>query len=145
MRWASKMVAGIWRFFTAPWRGVVKVARTLVNLTARQMRAIFSLAMLGGIVVLSAQNIIYVQFAKQSIGLGPQYTLWFGLLVAQIKFNSWLIAGFSAIMGMIVFGADYLHARYGSAEIGLGKGKPPRDPAIAQSELPSTSEPELGE
>lgn len=126
----SKFFACLWRFVTAPYRMVVSILIVLVNLSARQMRAIFSLAMLGGIVALSAQNVIYISWAKQAVALGENYMPWFGLLADQIRFHSWLIGVLSGIVGMIVIGADWLRAKYGQFEIGLGKGPAPADKSL---------------
>lgn len=132
--------AAAWRFVTTPYRMVVSVLIVLVNLSARQMRAIFSLAMLGGIVALSAQNVIYIAWAKQAIALGDNYMPWFGLLADQIRFHSWLIGVLSGIVGMVVIGADWLRAKYGQFEIGVGKGPAPQDKALPDDIAPEQQE-----
>lgn len=136
----SRFFAALWHFLTAPYRMVVSILIVLVNLSARQMRAIFSLAMLGGIVALSAQNVIYIAWAKQAIALGENYMPWFGLLADQIRFHSWLIGVLSGIVGMIVIGADWLRAKYGQLEIGLGKGPSPADKALPDDVGPDADE-----
>lgn len=118
----SGFFSALWRFITAPYRMIATILHTLVNLTARQMRAIFSLAMLGGIVALSGQNAAYTYWAKDAVEQGERLLPWFNLLAEQIRFNSWLIAFFSGIMGLVVYGADYLRAKFGQFEASTGKG-----------------------
>lgn len=127
-----KFLTAIWHFLTAPYRMVVGLLSTLVNLNARQMRAIFSLAMLGGIVALSAQNFFYIAWAKRAIELGTAYMPWFNLLADQIRFHSWLIGILSGIVGMVVIGADWLRAKYGQFEVGFGKGADTADKALPE-------------
>jgi hypothetical protein len=128
----TRFFSGLWHFLTAPYRMVVSILIVLVNLSARQMRAIFSLAMLGGIVALSAQNAAYTYWAREAVEAGPRLVPWFELLAEQIRFNSYLIGFFSGIMGLVVFGADYLRAKFGSYEAGFGKGREPADKSLPE-------------
>lgn len=137
--------SGLWRFLTAPYRMVIAALLVLVNLSARQMRAIFSLAMLGGIVALSGQNAAYTYWAKQAVEAGRTLMPWFELLAEQIRFNSYLIAFFSGIMGLVVFGADYLRAKFGSYEAGFGKGREPDDRRLPEDIGPDPEDPPIPE
>lgn len=105
-----------------PFRAIAASVRFLVNLDTRQMRALFSLAMIGGMVALSIHNIIYTYVAKDAVERGETFRPFFDLIQEQMRFNSGLIAWFAIIMGLIVFGADYFRAKWGDKEIGLGKG-----------------------
>lgn len=96
--------------------------RALVNLTRTQMRAIFSLGMLGGIVALSFQNLgmLYLVYAK---GISDKETLFAQMALSQQFWNNAIMAGFAAILGLVVFGADYLRAKHGGFEFAAGKGE----------------------
>ncbi len=123
----SGFFTAVWHFLTAPYRMLVGILTVLVNLNARQMRAIFSLSMLGGIVALSFQNFFYIAWAKKAIELGTAYLPWFDLLADQIQFYSWLIGILSGIVAMVVIGADWLRAKYGAFEVGFGSGSAPQE------------------
>ncbi len=105
-----------------PFRTVSNAFVVLVNLSSRQVKSLFSVAMLGGIIVLSFHNIAYTCLAQQTVGRGPTYSGFFKLVQEQMRFNSALIAWFALIMGLIVFGADYFRAKIGDKEVGFGRG-----------------------
>jgi hypothetical protein len=109
-------------WLATPFRAMASGLMVLVNLSGRQMRALFSLAMIGGMIATSFQNIFYLSLAKEAVERGEIYLPLFGLIAKQITFNSYLIAWFAGIMGLIVFGADYFRAKHGDSEIGFGKG-----------------------
>jgi len=110
------------KWIGTPLRAISRGLMVLVNLSGQQMRALFSLAMIGGMIATSFQNIFYLHLAKTAVERGEQYLPLFGLIAKQITFNSYLIAWFAGIMGLIVFGADYFRAKHGETEIGFGKG-----------------------
>ena len=110
-------------------RTVGLIAMTLINLDGRQVRSIFSLSLLGGIVALSFQNIGLIYLAKQSLERGDTYRPLFNLLQGQVQFNSGLIAWFAGIMGLVVFGADYFRAKLGAKSLEMGRGAPPPPPS----------------
>jgi dolichol kinase len=114
----------IGRFFywlNTPFRVLSRGIWFLLNLTTQQMRALFSLSMIGGIVILSFQNVWYTYRAEKTVKLGHEYHSFFELLLEQLRFNSGLIAWFAVIMGLIVFGADYIKAKWGDNELNMGK------------------------
>jgi len=115
----TRLTAWLGKPFHAMARGLM----VLVNLSGKQMRALFSLAMIGGMIASSFQNVYYLVLAKDAVERGEQYLPLFGLIAKQITFNSYLIAWFAGIMGLIVFGADYFRAKHGETEVGFGKGK----------------------
>jgi len=108
-------------WFGHPVRAIVAALKVLVNLTRQQMRALFSLAMMGGMIALSTQNIVYTYFARRAVDQGESYGRLFDLIQEQMRFNSALIAWFAIILGLIVFGADYLRAKWGDREIDMGR------------------------
>lgn len=105
------------------------IAMTLINLDGRQMRSIFSLAMLGGIIALSLQNAGLIYLARRALDDGDTYRPLFEMLQGQLQFNSGLIAWFAGIMGLVVFGADYFRAKLGSKSLEMGRGNPPPPPS----------------
>ncbi|AIT81210.1 hypothetical protein [Novosphingobium pentaromativorans] len=107
-----------------PLRAVVSALTVLVNLTRQQMRALFSLAMIGGMISLSGQNFIYTYFARRAVARGEAYRPLFDLIQEQMRFNSALVAWFAVILGLIVFGADWLRAKWGDRELQFGKDDP---------------------
>lgn len=102
------------------WLG--KPFRAIVSLTSQQVKSLFSVAMLGGIMVLSAQNAGLTFIAARAVEKGDTFRSYFDLIQEQMRFNSGLIAWFAVIMGLIVFGADYLRAKWGGGEVDFGKG-----------------------
>lgn len=104
-----------WRFIGTPFRAIV-------SLTQRQVRSLFGIAMLAGIIVLSWQNMGLTYVAARAVEKGDMYRVFFHLIQEQIRFNSALIAWFALILGLVVFGADYLRARWGDKELSAGKG-----------------------
>lgn len=125
-----------------PFRAVANAFSLLVNLTSRQIKALFSLAMLGGMITLSFQNIGLTYVAKDATEKGEVYMRFFNLIQEQMRFNSALIAWFAIIMGLIVFGADYFRAKVGDKEVGFGRGKDVPDNPLPNKPTPS-SEPTL--
>lgn len=117
------------RWLGTPFRAVANAFRALVNLTSRQVKALFSLGMLGGMIALSLQNVALTFAAKQAVEEGDTFRIYFDLIQEQMRFNSGLIAWFAVIMGLIVFGADYFRAKVGDKEIGFGKGDEPAPPS----------------
>lgn len=124
--WPFSIVATVWGAVTGT---IAAVALTLINLDGRQMRSIFSLGLLGGIIALSFQNLGLIYLAKAALEDGEQYKPLFGMLQGQLRFNSGLIAWFAGIMGLVVWGADYFRAKLGAKSIEMGKGDPTEPPA----------------
>src|SRR3546814_18591257 len=71
-----------------PFRAVANAFSLLVNLTSRQVKALFSLAMLGGMITLSFQNIGLTYVAKDATEKGDVYARFFNLIQEQMRFNS---------------------------------------------------------
>lgn len=113
-----------------PFRACGAACRFLIDLTPGQMKSLLTLAMIGGIVAISGQNVWYLFMAKAALH-AHGHKEFFDLVTEQMKFNSYLQAWFAFIMGMIVFGADYVRAKFLGHELGLGRGgiEPPPAPA----------------
>lgn len=128
-----------WEAVKAAFRGIFStagiVAMTMINLDGRQMRSIFSLGLLGGIIALSLQNIGLIYLAKQALDDGEVYRPLFTLLQSQMRFNSGLVAWFALILGLVVWGADYFRASLGKKSIEMGKGDPTEPPPPPAGDL----------
>lgn len=108
-----------------PLRAVAAAFAVLVNLSRQQMRSLFSVAMIGGVIALSTQNVFYTYLARRAVDEGDTYRPLFLLIQEQMRFNSGLIAWFALILGLVVFGADYFRAKLGAKEIEFGDGPQP--------------------
>ena len=128
-----------------PFRAVKNAFILLVNLSGRQIKALFSLGMLGGMIVLSFQNIGLTYVAKDAMEKGEVYVRFFNLIQEQMRFNSGLIAWFALIMGLIVFGADYFRAKVGDKEVGFGRGKDVPDNPLPTEPTPAAAPPQVDE
>lgn len=103
-----------------PFRAIARAFTVLINMTRQQVKALFSIAMIGGMISLSAQNFIYTYIADNAVDRGDQYRPLFMLIQEQMRFNSGLIAWFALILGLVVFGADFFRAKLGTKEIEFG-------------------------
>lgn len=136
-------VSAFFRWLGHPFRALANAFRLLVNLTSQQIKALFSLAMFGGMISLSAQNALLTYVAKQAVEQGDTFRSYFDLIQEQMRFNSGLIAWFALIMGLIVFGADFFRARIGDKEVGFGRGQDIPDTPLPPAETPATPEYDL--
>ena len=127
----SRAWKAVMHWLGTPFRAVSNSFQFLVDLTQQQLKSVLTLAMIGGMVALTGVNIWYTYRAEAAVGQGPEYHSFFELLQEQLRFNSGLIGWFALIMGLIVFGADYFHAKWGNKEFGAGKGSAPTPPAPA--------------
>lgn len=94
--------------------------RALINLSRAQLRVMFSLAMLGGIIALSMQNIALIAVVYRKLGDAAPGSLFGQMALNQQWWNNAIMAGFAAILGLVVWGADYLRAKYPGGEIEAG-------------------------
>ena len=108
------LTSRFWRFLGTPFRAIVA-------LDFRQVRSLFSIAMLCGIVSLSMENWVYMSLAHHAVSEGESLQVWFGMLLERTRYNSGLQAWFAFIMGLIVFGAEVVRARGGDKEISAGR------------------------
>lgn len=110
------VLARFWHFLGIPFRAIV-------SLTGRQVKSLFSIAMLGGIIVMSWQNVAMLFLAARAVDKGDTYRIFFDLIQEQMRFNSLLIAWFALILGLLVFGADVFRAKWGDKEMEFSKEK----------------------
>lgn len=108
-------------FIMAPIRIFGQAILYIVNLDRKQVRSLFAVAMLAGIIALSAENWVLIGAAHHSVSHNENNLTWFGLLVERTRYNSGLQAWFAIIMGAVVFGADWMKAKFGDKEFGIGK------------------------
>lgn len=124
-----------------PFRAVAAFLRALVNLTRQQMRAIFSLAMLLGIIALSFQNMLLLYWVFSFLKGAKPGSLFGQMALSQQFWNNAIAAGFAAIVALVVWGADYLKAKYGGVEFEAGDGKLKVDATPAPSAPPAPEAP----
>lgn len=108
-------VQRFWRFLGTPFRAIVALKR-------EQVRSLFAVAMMCGIIALSAENWLILGLAHDAVEAGDKFSGWFNLLIERTRYNSGLQGFFAMIMGLVVFGADYLKAKWGDKEFSAGKG-----------------------
>lgn len=106
----------------AVFRAPGNVCRFLVNMSRTQMKSVFSLAMVGGIIALSFQNAALIVLVYRLLGDATPGSLFGRMALNQQLWNNAIMAGFAIILGLVVFGADYFRAKYGDGEVGFGKG-----------------------
>lgn len=117
-------VTGFLAWVGTPFRVMARALMVLVNLTPRQMQALCTLAMIGGIVALSWQNALYVAMVKSAIGSRVAFDHpFYEIVLDQARYNSWIIGGFALFMSLIAFGAEWLRVRYKDFEAGTGRGE----------------------
>jgi hypothetical protein len=104
-----------------PFRSVARGCIFLINLNQTQIRALFSLGMLGGIIALSFQNIGLIMMVSQILGKESSRALFGQMAMDQQWWNNAIMAGFGGILGLVVFGADYFKFKHGDTEGGFGK------------------------
>jgi hypothetical protein len=117
----ADMIATFFRWLGHPFRVMARAFTALINMTQTQIRALFSLGMLGGIVALSLQNIGLIVMVRQALKDAEPGSLFGAMALNQQWWNNAIMAGFGVILGLVVFGADYLKAKRGEWEIGIGK------------------------
>lgn len=114
-------VAQFFHWCGHPFRVCGRVFAALINLTQTQIRALFSIGMLGGIVALSLQNIGLIVMVRNVLGEASPGSLFGNMALNQQFWNNSIIGGFGLILGLVVWGADYLKAKYSDTEISAGK------------------------
>ena len=99
-----------------------------------------------GIIALSFQNMVLLYWVFSFLKGAAPGSLFGQMALSQQFWNNAIAAGFAAIVALVVWGADYLKAKYGGVELEAGDGKlkvdatpPPTDPP------PTAPEPVDGE
>lgn len=103
-----------------PFRSCARAFTALINMTQTQIRALFSLGMLGGIIALSFQNIGLIMMVRRLLRDAAPGSLFGQMALNQQFWNNAIMAGFGLILGLVVFGADYFRAKVDSKEIEFG-------------------------
>lgn len=111
---AVSVLNSFWRWLGTPFRAIV-------TLTFQQIRSLFSIAMLAGIISLSIENWALIAIAHHAVEAKEVSGEFFGLLVERTRYNSGLQGFFAFIMGLIVFGAEYFHLKWGDKEAKAGR------------------------
>lgn len=93
--------------------------RAAVSLTDAQIKSLYSVAMLAGIVALSAGAAVLLTFAY---GAATANHEWFKLAVEILRYMMGLIGLFALAQALIVFGADYFDFKWGDKEARGGRG-----------------------
>lgn len=115
-----------------PFRAIASAFRALINLSQTQIRALFSLGMLGGIVALSFQNIGLIFMVRDALGDASPGSLFGRMAMNQQFWNNAIMAGFGLILGLVVFGADYFRAKINQKEIEFGNGERKPDASVSE-------------
>ena len=101
---------------------IPRLWKAIIGLSRPQVRSLYAVAMLGGIIALSAQGWAMVGLLYNNSGKGFDPNI-FGALLFTLKWTFYLIAGHALCVALVVFGADYLRFKYGDAEVSAGKGE----------------------
>lgn len=112
--------ARFWHWLGTPFRAIVA-------LLFRQIRSLFAIAMLVGIMALSVENWVLVGIAHHAVSGGESMSGFFALLIERLRYNSALQAWFAVILGAVVFGAEALRAKWGDKEIDLSSKSKEKD------------------
>lgn len=134
-------VRALLHWLGTPFRAVGNFLRALVNLSRQQIRAIFSLAMLLGIIALSFQNMLLLYWVFSFLKGAAPGSLFGQMALSQQFYNNAISAGFAAIVALVVWGADYLKAKYGGVELEAGEGKLKVDATPAPTAAPAPEAP----
>lgn len=119
-------LAAFCRWLGRPFRAMACAFRVLINLTQTQIRALFSLGMLGGIVALSFQNTGLIVLVRSVLKDASPGSLFGEMALNQQFWNNVIMGGFGLILGLVVFGADYFRAKINQKEIEFGN-KPDKE------------------
>lgn len=149
LRTIGRGIAAVWHWFGGPWRTLKALVIGLVNMDRRRMRSLFSLAMLGGIMALSFQNGFLILMVRQLLGDALPGSLFGKMALNQQFWNNVIIMLFCTAMALVVWGADYVSAKYGKFGVTAGNGEDAAkaerddDPKPPQPPLETTPEQEI--
>ncbi len=118
----GRALAAVWHWLGGPFRVFRDLCIALVNMSRVQMRALFSIAMLGGIISLSFMNTGLILMVRQLLGEARPGSLFGQMALNQQLWNNVIITVFCVSLALVVWGADYLRAKYNGAEITAGNG-----------------------
>ena len=120
LRAIGTAIATVWAWLGGPWRSLKAFALALINMDRRQMRSLFSIAMLGGIIALSFQNVGLIAMVRTLLRDALPGSLFGQMALNQQFWNNIIIMVFSVSLAMIVWGADYFTAKYKGGEFTAG-------------------------
>lgn len=115
-------IAATWHWLGGPWRSLKAFCIALINMDRRQMRSLFSIAMLGGIIALSIQNMVLIALVRDLLGQVAG-TLFGNMVTNQQLWNNIIILVFCVSLALIVWGADYFTAKYRGLDISAGSSE----------------------
>jgi hypothetical protein len=118
----GRAIAAVWHWLGGPWRSLKAFAVALVNMTRQQMRALFSVAMLGGIIALSFQNSGLILLVRSLLKDAAPGSLFGQMALNQQLWNNVIILVFCVSLALIVWGADYFTAKFKGFEASAGQG-----------------------
>lgn len=119
----GKGIAAVWRWLGGPWRTFKAVVVGLVEMDRRRMRSLFSIAMLGGIIALSFQNGGLILMVRQLLGDALPGSLFGQMALNQQMWNNIIIVIFCVALALVVWGADYVSAKYKGFGLTAGQGE----------------------
>lgn len=96
--------------------------RAMIALSSEQIRSLFAIAMLLGIVALSAESWALTWLAHHAVEEGSGTGPWFTLILKRLRYVAMLQGFFALILGLVVFGAEYFRLKMGDREIDAGRG-----------------------
>lgn len=97
-----------------------RIWHAILSLTRQQVRSIYAIAMLAGIVAYCAMGALVLFFAYDA---ALENRDWFRMAWEVLRYIFFLIAMNAAIVALTVFGADYFKAKYGDKEVEFGGRK----------------------
>lgn len=96
---------------------IARFLKAITSLDRAQVRSLYSVAMLAGIMALSVESWVLLGMAKGAASGDPR---WFNLLVERLRYDAMLVGLFALIVALTVFGADYFKAKWGDREFEAG-------------------------
>lgn len=116
---------------------MTRLWKALLSLTRQQVRSLYAIAMLAGIVALSAESWVLLGLASGAEGQ------WFQLLLERLRIVSGLTGLFALIVALTVFGADYFKAKFRDVEFESGAKQAAREVADAADDKAAQIEGEV--
>tara|TARA_B100000586_G_C20076521_1_gene413324 strand:+ start:970 stop:1332 length:363 start_codon:yes stop_codon:yes gene_type:complete len=107
------------RAITGPFRMMKECFIFIANMNSKQVRSIFAMALLLGIISLSLMNISLIVFAREEDDVGSLFS---AMIQNQQFWNNAMMCIFAVIIGLVVWGATRFNAKYGDNEFSAGTG-----------------------
>ena len=125
MTWFKKVLSSVGHFLHwagKPFRVLARATMVLVDLSPRQMQALCTLSMIGGIMANSFWIYVYVNKVERAafMGLSVNHPL-FEVAMSVVKYLSIMSGCFALFMCLIAFGAEWIRVKYKNFEAGTGK------------------------